>query len=64
MPIVDFAIKDAKKKRKNMNIRLPYRILTAYYIRERIEHRKINADSESRDTKHKNKHNGDVAKRV
>ena len=63
MHIVNFAIKDAKK-RKNIKIRLPYPISTAYDITERIEHRKIITDSESRDAKHTNYHNGDVAKQV
>ena len=51
--IVIFAIKDAKK-RKIIKIRLPYPISTAYDIRERSEHRKIIADSESRDAKNTN----------
>ena len=51
--IVNFAIKDAKK-RKNIKIRLPYSISTAYNIRQRSEHRKIIADSESTDAKHTN----------
>ena len=45
MHIVNFAIKDAKK-RKNIKIRLPYPISTAYDITERTEHRKIITDSE------------------
>ena len=51
--IVNFAIKDAKK-RKNIKIRLPYLISTAHYIRERGEHRKISTDSKSRDAKNTN----------
>ena len=63
MHIVNFAIKEAKK-RKNIEIRLLYPISVAYYIKERGEHRKISADSESRDAKNTNLYNGDVAKRV
>ena len=51
--IVNFVVKDAKKCQEHKK-RLPYPISTAYYIRERGEHRKISADSESRDTQNTN----------